>query len=106
MGHVICDVVHTQKCHFGFTIYFGHVLVLSEGIWQSNSQQFLLYTSQVNKCFFVINKRMHTVMYTEIHTSCKLLIEVTLKNMLQMIYYCIVAGCYCYTLVQTFAVYK
>ena len=82
------------------------MLVLSEGIWQSNSQQFLLYTSQVNKCFFVINKRIHTVMYTEIHTSCELLIQVTLKNVLQMIYYCTVAGCYCYTLVQTFVVYN
>ena len=36
-------------------IYYGHVLVPSEGIWQSNSQQLLLYTSQVNKCIFVIN---------------------------------------------------
>ena len=49
---------------------------------------------------------MHTVMYTEIHTSCELLIQVTLENVLQMIYYCIVAGCYCYTLVQTFAIYN
>ena len=82
------------------------MLVLSEGIWQSNSQQFLLYTSQVNKHFFVVNKKMHTVMYTVIHTSCKLLIQVTLENVLQIIYYCIVAACYCYTLVQTFAIYN
>ena len=49
------DVVHTQNAILDSLYISRCVLVPSEGIWQSNSQQFLLYTSQVNKCFFVIN---------------------------------------------------
>ena len=70
MGHVTHDVVHTQNAISDLLYICGHVLVPSEGIWKSNSQQFLLYTSQVNKCFFVIN-----IFY-------ELLIQVTLKNIL------------------------
>ena len=55
MGHVTHDVVHTQNAISDSLYISGRMLVPSEGIWQSNSQQFLLYTSQVNKCLFVIN---------------------------------------------------
>ena len=55
MGHMTHDVVRTQNAISDSLYISGCVLVPSEGIWQSNSQQFLLYTSQVNKCFFVIN---------------------------------------------------
>ena len=64
------DVVHTQNAILDLLYISRRVPVPSEGIWQSNSQQFLLYTSQVNKCFFVIN-----IFY-------ELLIQVTLKNVL------------------------
>ena len=70
MGHMTHDVMRTQNAILDSLYISGHVLVPSEGIWQSNSQQFLLYTSQVNKCFFVIN-----IFY-------ELLIQVTLKNVL------------------------
>ena len=70
MGHVTHDVMCTQNAISDSLYISGHMLVPSEGIWQSNSQQFLLYTSQVNKCFFVIN-----IFY-------ELLIQVTLKNIL------------------------
>ena len=49
MGHVTRDVVHTQNATSDSLYISGRVLIPSEGIWQSNSQQFLLYTSQVNK---------------------------------------------------------
>ena len=55
MGHVTHDVVRTQNAILDSLYISRHVLDPSEGIWQSNSQQFLLYNSQVNKCFFVIN---------------------------------------------------
>ena len=70
MGHVTHDVVHTQNAILDLLYICGCMLDPSEGIWQSNSQQFMLYTSQVNKCFFVIN-----IFY-------ELLIQVTLKNIL------------------------
>ena len=69
-GHVTRDVMGTQNAISDSLYISGRMLVPSEGIWQSNSQQFLLYTSQVNKCFFVIN-----IFY-------ELLIQVTLKNVL------------------------
>ena len=69
-GHVTRDVMRTQNAISDSLYISGRLLVPSEGIWQSNSQQFLLYTSQVNKCFFVIN-----IFY-------ELLIQVTLKNVL------------------------
>ena len=53
MGHMTCDVMRTQNAISDLLYIYGCVLVLSEGIWQSNSPQFLLYTSQVNKYSFV-----------------------------------------------------